>query len=189
MSAIYNPGGVDFVCKTNGVDYTAHFGQYMAGSSFIVKLQDEDAGIYKITEGALTTHAWGTTDGAHRRLTRNSMATYWNGGNNPDIDYGKMAYLPEISFTVESNDDYEEAVNRSAGLLKALGVALTNSSSPIVQGTGAVFATSSKDVNQNVNRSVIVNGVTMKCNVNVGAELLQNDEKCKVTCKILAGKR
>lgn len=48
--------------------------------------------------------AWGTTDGAHRRLTRNSMATYWNGGNNPDIDYGKMAYLPEISFTVESND-------------------------------------------------------------------------------------
>ena len=61
------------------------------------------------------------------------MATYWNGGNNPDIDYGKMAYLPEISFTVESNDDYEEAVNRSAGLLKALGVALTNSSSPIVR--------------------------------------------------------
>lgn len=187
MSAIYNPGGVDFVCKTNGVDYTAHFGQYMAGSSFIVKLQDEDAGIYKITEGALTTHAWGTTDGAHRRLTRNSMATYWNGGNNPDIDYGKMAYLPEISFTVESNDDYEEAVNRSAGLLKALGVALTNSSSPIVQGTGAVFATSSKDVNQNVNRSVIVNGVTMKCNVNVGAELLQNDENAKLLVRYWLG--
>lgn len=98
-----------------------------------------------------------------------------------------MAYLPEISFTVESNDDYEEAVNRSAGLLKALGVALTNSSSPIVQGTGVVFATSSKDVNQNVNRSVIVNGVTMKCNVNVGAELLQNDENAKLLVRYWLG--
>ena len=98
MAAIYNPAGVDFVCKANGTDYTSHFGQYMAGSSFILKLQDEDAGTYKITDGALTTHAWGATDGAHRKLTRNAMTGYWNGGNNPDIDYGKMAYLPEISF-------------------------------------------------------------------------------------------
>ena len=43
MSAIYNPSGVQFVCKTNGVDYTISFGQYMAGSSVLVKLQDEDA--------------------------------------------------------------------------------------------------------------------------------------------------
>lgn len=60
MAAIYNPAGVDFVCKANGTDYTSHFGQYMAGSSFILKLQDEDAGTYKITDGALTTHAWGS---------------------------------------------------------------------------------------------------------------------------------
>ena len=76
MSAIYNPSGVQFTCKTNGTDYTASFGQYMAGSSFIVRLQDEDAGTYQITDGALSTSAWGTTDGAHRKLTRNSMGTY-----------------------------------------------------------------------------------------------------------------
>ena len=73
MSAIYNPSGVQFTCKTNGTDYTASFGQYMAGSSFIVRLQDEDAGTYQITDGALSTSAWGTTDGAHRKLTRSSM--------------------------------------------------------------------------------------------------------------------
>ena len=55
MSAIYNPGGVEFTCKTNGVDYTTQFGQYMAGSSFILKLQEEDAGTYRITDGALST--------------------------------------------------------------------------------------------------------------------------------------
>ena len=121
MSAIYNPSGVEFVCKANGLDYTTSFGQYMAGSSFILKLQNEDEGAYRITDGVLTTSAWGTTDGAHRKLTRNSMGTYWNGGNNPNIDYGKMAYIPEISFEVESNDEHEESVRRSAGMLKALG--------------------------------------------------------------------
>ena len=50
-----------------------------------------------------------------------------------------------------------------------------------------MFATSSKDVNQNVNRSVIVNGVTMKCNVNVGAELLQNDENAKLLVRYWLG--
>ena len=120
MAAIYNPSGVQFTCKTNGVDYTTGFGQYMAGSSFIIKLQDEDAGTYKITDGALTTSAWGTTDGAHRRLTRNSMSGYWNGGDNPNINYGKMAYIPEISFDVTANEDSEETTNRSAGLLKSL---------------------------------------------------------------------
>lgn len=53
-------------------------------------------------------------DGAHRKLTRNSMGGYWNGGDNPNIDYGKMAYIPEISFEVESNDENEETVSRSA---------------------------------------------------------------------------
>ena len=42
MSAIYNPSGVQFTCKTNGADYVTSFGQYMAGSSFIVRLQEED---------------------------------------------------------------------------------------------------------------------------------------------------
>lgn len=188
MSAIYNPAGVDFVCKTNGVDYTTSFGQYMAGSSFTIKLQEEDTGVYKITDGALTTHAWGTTDGAHRRLTRNSMAGYWNGGNNPDIDYGKMAYIPEISFKVESNDEYEETANRSAGLLKALGVALGSDDSPIVEGAGtALFATSAGDIDQNVNRPAIIMGTYQKLHVQVGADLLQKDDNAKLLVRYWLG--
>ena len=188
MSAIYNPSGVQFTCKTNGADYVTSFGQYMAGSSFIVRLQEEDAGTYRITDGALSTSAWGTTDGMHRRLTRNSMATYWNGGNNPNIDYGKMAYIPEISFEVESNDEYEESVNRTAGLLKALGVALTKDGAPMTQGVGSLFATSSGNISQNTNRSVIINGVTQKLNVQVGADLLQKDENAKLLVRYWIGK-
>ncbi len=187
MSAIYNPSGVQFTCKTNGVDYTASFGQYMAGSSFIVKLQEEDAGIYRITEGALSTSAWGTTDGAHRKLTRNAMSGYWNGGDNPNIDYGKMAYIPEISFNVESNDEYEETANRSAGLLKALAVALVKDEAPISNGAGALFATTSKDISQNINRSIVINGVTQKLNIQAGAELLQKDENAKLLIRYWLG--
>ncbi len=187
MSAIYNPSGVQFTCKTNGVDYTVSFGQYMAGSSFIVKLQEEDAGIYRITEGALSTSAWGTTDGAHRKLTRNAMSGYWNGGDNPNIDYGKMAYIPEISFNVESNDEYEETANRSAGLLKALAVALVKDEAPISNGAGAYFATASKDISQNINRSIVINGVTQKLNIQAGAELLQKDENAKLLIRYWLG--
>lgn len=187
MSAIYNPSGVQFTCKTNGVDCTVSFGQYMAGSSFIVKLQDEDEGVYRITEGALSTSAWGTTDGAHRKLTRNAMSGYWNGGDNPNIDYGKMAYIPEISFNVESNDEFEEAANRSAGLLKALAVALVKDEAPIANEGGAFFATASKDISQNINRSIVINGVTQKLNIQAGAELLQKDENAKLLIRYWLG--
>ena len=187
MSAIYNPAGVDFVCKANGIDYTTSFGQYMAGSNFNIKLQDEDAGTYKITEGALTTHAWGTSDGAHRRLTRNAMAGYWNGGNNPDIDYGKMAYIPEISFEVESNDEYEESVNRSAGVLKALGVRVYKITSAMVQGN-IYFATAQSDVPQNSNAGALISTKAMrKRNVLVGAEMLKKDENAKLLVRYWFG--
>lgn len=184
MSAIYNPSGVQFVCKTNGVDYTISFGQYMAGSSFIVKLQDEDAGTYRITDGALTTSAWGTTDGAHRKLTRNSMGGYWNGGDNPNIDYGKMAYIPEISFEVKSNDDSEESTNRTAGLLKALAVSTGITGSPTVEGAGAWFATNSTDVPQNANSGLIVDSDRV---VTVGADMLQKDENAKLLVRYWRG--
>lgn len=181
MSAIYNPSGVNFTCKANGVDYTAQFGQYMAGSSFNVTLQEEDAGTFQITEGALITAAWGTADGAHRQLTRNSMTGYWNGGNNPNIDYGKMAYIPDISFEVVSNDDYEEITNRSAGLLKALAINYTKSeTTQIVEGSGAWFVTASEDIRQNINRSVSVNPATGRMYFYVGADLLQEDENARV---------
>lgn len=189
MSAIYNPSGVQFVCKTNGVDYTTSFGQYMAGSSFNIKLQEEDAGTYRITEGALSTSAWGTTDGAHRKLTRNSMSGYWNGGDNPNIDYGKMAYIPEISFEVESNDEYEESMSRTAGLLKGLGVGLAKKQQPLIQGSGASFITNSEDISQNQNLSVALSSpARLKLNVQVGADLLKEDKEAKLLVRYWLGK-
>lgn len=134
-------------------------------------MQEEDAGTYKITDAALTTHAWGASNGAHRRLTRNAMSGYWNGGNNPDIDYGKMAYIPEIAFEVESNDEYEESTNRSAGLLKALGVSLNRTGNPMTN-SNAMFATSYSDVAQNTNRPTSLSSF-LSMNVQVGADLLQ----------------
>ena len=186
MSAIYNPSGVEFVCKANGLDYTTSFGQYMAGSSFILKLQNEDEGAYRITDGVLTTSAWGTTDGAHRKLTRNSMGTYWNGGNNPNIDYGKMAYIPEISFEVESNDEHEESVRRSAGMLKALGVSLNKPKNPMVDGN-AMFGTSHTDVTQNKNHPISLSSSSLKRNVLLGADMLQKDENAKLLVRYWMG--
>ena len=187
MAAIYNPSGVQFTCKTNGVDYTTGFGQYMAGSSFIIKLQDEDAGTYKITDGALTTSAWGTTDGAHRRLTRNSMSGYWNGGDNPNINYGKMAYIPEISFDVTANEDSEETTNRSAGLLKSLVANVWADEMSMVEGGGAWFATSKKDVTRNENYPVLIGGDSDEEHVQVGAELAQEDEKAQLFVRYWLG--
>ena len=187
MSAIYNPSGVQFVCKTNGVDYTTSFGQYMAGSNFMIKLQNEDAGTYRITDGALTTSAWGTTDGAHRKLTRNSMAGYWNGGNNPNIDYGKMAYIPEISFEVESNDEYEESVSRMSGLLKSLVTNVWSDGFSMVEGGGAWFATASKDIVRNANYPVFVDNDFAEYHVQAGAELLQEDENAKLLVRYWLG--
>lgn len=188
MSAIYNPSGVQFTCKTNGVDYTTSFGQYMAGSSFNIRLQEEDVGTYRITDGALSTSAWGTVDGAHRKLTRNSMGGYWNGGDNPNIDYGKMAYIPEISFKVESNDEYEESINRSAGLLKALGVGQAATGNPMIEGTNALFVTAHSDIPQNANRVIsISSSVARKRKIQVGADLLQKDEEAKLLIRYWMG--
>jgi len=187
MAAIYNPAGVEFTCKANGVDYTSEFGQYMAGSSFNIKLQEEDAGTYRITDGALSTHAWGASNGAHRKLTRNAMTGYWNGGDNPDIDYDKMAYLPEISFDVKSNDEYEESVSRSAGLLKALGINVYKPTTAMPDGV-AQFATTHKDIAQNINIGALVSTKAMrKRNVLVGADLLQKDENAKLLVRYWFG--
>lgn len=159
----------------------------MAGSSFIIKLQDEDAGTYKITDGALTTSAWGTTDGAHRRLTRNSMSGYWNGGDNPNINYGKMAYIPEISFDVTANEDSEETTNRSAGLLKSLVANVWADETSMVEGGGAWFATSKKDVTRNENYPVLTGGDSAEEHVQVGAELAQEDEKAQLFVRYWLG--
>ena len=160
----------------------------MAGSSFNIRLQEEDVGIYRITEGALSTSAWGTVDGAHRKLTRNSMGGYWNGGDNPNIDYGKMAYIPEISFKVESNDEYEESINRSAGLLKALGVGQAATGNPMVEGTNALFVTAHADIPQNANRVISMSSsIARKRHIQVGADLLQKDEGAKLLIRYWMG--
>lgn len=184
MAAIYNPAGVNFTCKTNGAEYTAFFGQYMAGTSFNVKLRDEDAGLYKITEGALTLNAWGVQDGAHRTLTRNSMAGYWNGGDNPKIEYGKMAYIPEISFEVTESEEKEEVAIRSAGLLR--GIRVYPAKNGNAARLGARFTTARTTISQNAISSNIFNNLKMN-NLYVGATMLDSDENAKLLVRYWDG--
>lgn len=122
MGAIYNPSGVTYACQANGKEFTTGFGQYMASARFELKLTEEDAGTYTISNGTLSVAAWGAANESHRGLTRNSMAGYWSGGDNPNIDYGVMAYMPEITFEVEEAEDTEEQNARAAGLLRGLYV-------------------------------------------------------------------
>lgn len=184
MAAIYNPGGVNFVCKANGVEYKAFFGQYMAGTSFDIKLNEEDAGTYVINDAVLDLNEWGAPDGAHRRLTRNSMAGYWNGGDNPNIEYGKMAYLPDISFDVASNDDLDETVKRSSGLLRGLRVDLTKNTDPA--GKNAHFITARTSIAQNYNISQSPSLANI-CNVGIGAALMEPDADAKLLVRYWFG--
>lgn len=184
MAAIYNPGGVNFVCKANGVEYKAFFGQYMAGTSFDIKLNEEDAGTYVINDAVLDLNEWGAPDGAHRRLTRNSMAGYWNGGDNPNIEYGKMAYLPDISFDVASNNEWDETVKRSSGLLRGLRVDLTKKTDPA--GKNAHFVTARTSIAQNYNISQSPS-LANTCNVGIGAALMEPDADAKLLVRYWFG--
>ena len=184
MAAIYNPGGVNFVCKANGVEYKAFFGQYMAGTSFDIKLNEEDAGTYVINDAVLDLNEWGAPDGAHRRLTRNSMAGYWNGGDNPNIEYGKMAYLPDISFDVASNNEWDETVKRSSGLLRGLRVDLTKNTDPA--GRNAHFVTARTSIAQNYNISQSPSLANI-CNVGIGAALMEPDADAKLLVRYWFG--
>lgn len=184
MAAIYNPGGVNFVCKANGVEYKAFFGQYMAGTSFDIKLNEEDAGTYVINDAVLDLNEWGAPDGAHRMLTRNSMAGYWNGGDNPNIEYGKMAYLPDISFDVASNNEWDETVKRSSGLLRGLRVDMTNKTNPA--GKNAHFVTARTSIAQNYNISQSPS-LANTCNVGIGAALMEPDADAKLLVRYWFG--
>ena len=86
------------------------FGQYMGGgsTSYLIRLTAEDEGTVQVSGGYLSVAGWGATGDAHKNLTRNSMPGYgWSGGDNPNLDYGKLAYIPNFSFSVENNDDAE----------------------------------------------------------------------------------
>ena len=116
------------------------------------------------------------------------MGTYWNGGDNPNIDYGKMAYIPEISFEVGSNDENEETVSRSAGMLKALAVALKPDGNSIIEGSGtALFATAHSGISQNVNRGLGLLKSEQDLKVQVGADLLQEDKDAKLLVRYWLG--
>lgn len=126
----------------------------------------------------------GGTDGAHRRLTRNSMAGYWNGGDNPNIEYGKMAYLPDISFDVASNNEWDETVKRSSGLLRGLRVDLTKKTDPA--GKNAHFVTARTSIAQNYNISQS-SSLANTCNVGIGAALMEPDADAKLLVRYWFG--
>lgn len=182
MAAIYNPSEIKLTCKTDGVDYTANYGQYMAGTSFNVKILADKTGTYTVSDGALTAKAWGMTNGAHRNLTRNSMNSTWGGGDSPNTDYGKMAVIPNISFEVTANAEIEETERRQAGLLSGLLVG------PIKEkqaNDGVVlysrFVTASNIIPQSDNRAII--GMTyfrQNQSIYLGAAMLQNDPDAKL---------
>lgn len=127
MGAIYNPSGIAYECKANGKDFSAGFGQYMEEVSFNLPMTEEDEGTYVFSKGSITGASWGATSELHRLLTRNSMAGYWSGGDNPMIDYGKLADMPEFSFEVLPQEDEEENKARTAGMLKGLRIMPFNS--------------------------------------------------------------
>ena len=182
MAAIYNPSEIKLTCKTDGVDYTANYGQYMAGTSFNVKILADKTGTYTVSDGALTAKAWGMTNGAHRNLTRNSMNSTWGGGDSPNTDYGKMAVIPNISFEVTANAEIEETERRQAGLLSGLLVG------PITEkqaNDGVVlysrFVTASNIIPQSDNRAIT--GMTyfrQNQSIYLGAAMLQNDPDAKL---------
>lgn len=143
MGAIYNPSGVTFHYQENGVEKEMSFGQYMGGgsTSYRIRLTEEDEGTVQVSGGYLSVAGWGATGDAHKKLTRNSMSGYgWSGGDNPNLDYGKLAYIPGFSFDVETNDDVDEVVKRNAGLLKALKVNCNMNEKPLVMNNNDIYS-------------------------------------------------
>lgn len=130
MGAIYNPSNHTFTAKLNGVEKTFSFGQWLTGTRFRIELTEEDAGTYVISEGLLTAAGWGEPVSAHKGLTRNSMGANWDGGDNPELDYGEGAAISEISFEVENNEDLEEVQARKAGMLEGLTVVASPNGDP-----------------------------------------------------------
>ena len=122
LGAIYNPSGTYYHFDGNGVEMTASWGQYLPSASFSIDLTDEDVGTYEISDGYLSSPAWGELADTHRQLTRNSMGSSWAGGDSEEHTNDKVAIVPDIAFEVVSNDDLEEVSARNAGLLQGLRV-------------------------------------------------------------------
>lgn len=174
MGAIYNPSGITFHYKENDLDKEMSFGQYMGGgsTSYLIRLTAEDEGTVQISGGYLSVAGWGATGDAHKNLTRNSMPGYgWSGGDNPNLDYGKLAYIPSFTFDVENNDDAEEVEQRNSGLLKALAVECdTNNSESVLNESGMYSAKRTIDQNgMAMTTMTFLNSSTTTINVGVSA--------------------
>ena len=184
MGAIYNPSGITFHYKENDVDKEMSFGQYMGGgsTSYFIRLTAEDEGTVQISGGYLSIAGWGATGDAHKNLTRNSMPGYgWSGGDNPNLDYGKLAYIPNFTFDVENNDDAEEVDQRNAGLLKALAVDCrgADNNECVLKDSGLYSAKRNVDRNgMSMTTMLYLNSPTST--INVGASALKENSKLYV---------
>lgn len=181
MGAIYNPSGITFHYKDNDLDKEMSFGQYMGGgsTSYLIRLTAEDEGTVQISGGYLSVAGWGATGDAHKNLTRNSMPGYgWSGGDNPNLDYGKLAYIPSFTFDVENNDDAEEVEQRNSGLLKALAVECknANNSESVLKGSGMLSVERNIDQNEMAMATMsFLNSST--ATINVGVSALKENSK------------
>ena len=130
QGAIYNPSGNPAKYNANGTEISVDFGAYTVSTNanFTFSLSDEDAGTFNLTNGGISTSYWGSSgQDMHRNLTRASMSSAWGGGDNPEIDLGVLAKLPDISFNVESDESYAETVSRQSGLLEAIAFSISKS--------------------------------------------------------------
>lgn len=181
MGAIYNPSGITFHYKENDVDKEISFGQYMGGgsTSYLIRLTEEDEGTVQVSGGYLSVAGWGATGDAHKNLTRNSMPGYgWSGGNNPNLDYGKLAYIPEFTFDVENNDESEEVEKRNSGTLKGLGIGCQakNKPKPMVIKSKDLYSVK-RDIPQNGATTAFFSQMNALTTINVGAAALKDNTK------------
>lgn len=132
QAAIYNPSGNPLIYLANGEQINRDLGQYTVSTnaSFTVALTEEDEGVFRLTNGGIATSYWGSSgQNYHRELTRCSMSSVWTGGNNPEIDLGMLAILPDISFEVVSNEELDEVEARKSSLLEGILISVTNADS------------------------------------------------------------
>lgn len=132
LGAIYNPNSNELHYTVNGTEVVKELGQWdlaiNSGVSYVIK--EEDVGTLTFSNGYITGSAWGAKPGHHKRLTRNGSAAYWAGGDNPNLDLGKFAVMPDISVHVEDNEDYEEIILRRNGQPEIMDITVSTHMNP-----------------------------------------------------------
>lgn len=175
QGAIYNPSGNQLSFLANGTKITRDLGQYTisTNANFDIVLTEDDEGTFTLANGGISTSFWGASQGQHKQLTRSSTLSLWTGGDNPDIDLGKLISLPDISFEVISNEDYDEAQARKRGAMEAASISLTNQNDALVT-LGSSWGTEEKPISRNV--ATLATPTAAKNPIKVGAAPLYDDE-------------